>query len=208
MTAGLRLMIYDRTCRGRGPLLGLSHAWWTGAVLYRGLGRLDAVRGVTCWDEALQFLAEYRPDEPIAQVQYWGHGKWGAPRVCKQVLDVRALCRDHPLRPGLAALRRRLVPGPDALLWFRTCETLGARPGHAFARELADFLGCRVAGHTYIIGHVQSGLHSLAPGCEPDWPEDEGLAAGTAVAPQRALWSSLSAPNTITCLHGTVPAGY
>src|SRR6185437_12193271 len=103
--------------------------------------------------------------EPIAEVQYWGHGRWGRALVAEDVLDARALGAGHPLRRGLDALRERLAPG--ALLWFRTCETFGASPGIDFARRLSDHLGARVAGHTYIIGFHQSGLHGLAPGGVP-----------------------------------------
>jgi hypothetical protein len=205
---GLRLMIYDRSCRGRPALPGLSHAWWAGALLYRGLGRLHAHHGVGSWEEALEWLAAHRPSEPLAEVQYWGHGKWGSARICNQHLDRRALDSRHPLHARLAAVRDRMLPGGRSLWWFRTCETFGARPGQRLAVELSEFLGARVAGHTYIIGHVQSGLHTLAPGQRPAWSEDEGLREGSPDAPKRAFWSRWTAPNTITCLRGTIPPGY
>ena len=53
---------------------------------------------------------------------------------------------------------------PDPLWWFRTCEAFGATRGHDFARRFTDFFGGRAAGHTYIIGLWQSGLHSLRAG--------------------------------------------
>ena len=37
----IRLMLYDRTCRGRGPLPGLTHAWSFGGVVYNLLGRIE-----------------------------------------------------------------------------------------------------------------------------------------------------------------------
>ena len=119
------------------------------------------------------------------------------------MLDAGALAHRHPLRRGLDALRERLAPG--ALVWFRTCETFGAARGLDFARRLADHLGARVAGHTFIIGFHQSGLHGLAPGAAPDWSATEGLAEGSADEPRRARWSSPFAPQTITCLSGRVP---
>lgn len=201
-------MIYDRTCRGRGPMPGLTHAWWAGANLYRGLRRLDAYRGVDSWAEALDFLANFAPQRPIGEVQYWGHGKWGLARVDREVFDRHALTRGHSLYEGLQRVRDRMRPSNDGLFWFRTCETFGARPGKRFAAELSDFLDCRVAGHTYIIGHVQSGLHSLRPGETPTWSDDEGLLEGSVERPKRAHWSKLRAPNTITCLHGRVPPRY
>jgi hypothetical protein len=205
---GLRLLVFDKTCRGRPLLPGLSHAWSIGASLYRVLGRLDAARGVASWEEALDFVASHRAEEPLAEVQFWGHGKWGQARVGTQCLDIRALRRSDPLRPKLGAVAKRFAAHGDGLWWFRTCETLGARPGHELARDLADHLGARVAGHTFIIGHLQSGLHSLRPGETPCWPDDEGLREGTPSAPKRAFWSRWNRPNTITCLHGRIPAGY
>lgn len=101
-------------------------------------------------------------------------------------------------------LREKLAP--DALIWFRTCETFGARAGIALAERLADFTGARVAGHTHIIGFHQSGLHGLSPGQRADWTEDEGLLEGTPGSPRRARRSAPWRANTITCLANTVPA--
>jgi len=188
----VRVVVYDRTCvRTRGRL---SPIWATGARLYRGLRRIDAALGVASWSEAIEWLAAQR--EPIREIQYWGHGKWGSALVGEEALDARGIER-------LAALRERLAP--DALLWFRTCETVGANPGHDFAQRLADYLGARVAGHTFVIGFHQSGLHVLSPGMRPDWPATEGLAAGTAERPERAKWSRPWEPRTITCLSDAIP---
>ncbi len=200
----MRLLIYDRTCVSGPGGFGLSTAWRAGESLYRGLGRLDGARGVASWDEALGWLGEAR--EPIAEVQYWGHGNWGSARVGSDVLDARALRPLHPLRRRLDAVRERLLPG--ALVWLRTCETFGAARGIDFARRLSDHLGARVAGHTFIIGFHQSGLHGLTPGAVPDWSAAEGLAEGTPDEPRRARWSSPFGPRTITCLAGRVPEGW
>lgn len=204
---GLRLMVYDATQGGRGPLPGLTASWWAGAHLYRALGRLDAWHPAETWADALGWLARVRPDRPIAEIQFWGHGHWGSARVAGEVLDRAALMPAHPHRRRLEAIRARLVPG-DGLWWFRTCETFGARAGHDLARAWADFFGARAAGHTFVIGPWQSGLHSLAPGAVPDWPADEGLVAGTPGAPVKAAWSRPGAPHTVTCLAGRVPQGW
>lgn len=200
----LRLVIHDRTCRGRWWRPGLTDAWAAGARLYRALGRVDAWRGVASWPEALAWAAEVEPGRLIGEVQYWGHGRWGRALAGADVLDAGSLAPAHPLHAALAAVRARLAP--DALWWFRTCETFGTAAGHDFARAFARFLGCRVAGHTYVIGAVQSGLHSLLPGAEPAWSATEGLPPGVPDPPTAAR-SSLLAPNTITCLHGRVPPG-
>lgn len=208
MAEPLRLMIYDRTCTGRRGLPGLTHAWGAGAWLYRGLRRFDAWFGARTWDEALAFLAGHAPGRPIASIQYWGHGKWGEAWVERERLDAASLRPDHPHHGRLAAIRERLLPDVGSLWWFRTCETLGARPGQEFGRRFADFMGSRVAGHTYIIGPWQSGLHSLGPGEAPTWSEEEGLCAGTPESPKQAKWSQRGEPHTIHCLQGEVPAGY
>jgi hypothetical protein len=203
----LRLMIYDRTCRGRPLLPGLSHCWGAGGTLYRALGRLDACHGVTSWPEALAWLADYEPSRPIAEVQFWGHGKWGAAKIATAALDLWSL-ESGDLRKPVERVGERMLKGDQGLFWFRTCETFGATPGHEFAIAMTELLGCRVAGHTYIIGPIQSGLHSLLPGARPHWADDEALREGTPAAPKRAAWSKLGAPNTITFLHGRIPQGY
>jgi hypothetical protein len=202
----LRLMIFDETCRGGRGLPGLSRAWWSGAHLYAVLGRLDAWHGAATWEDGLAWLAGYCTGEPIASIQFWGHGKWGSALVGADRLDAGSLDPGHRHRPALEAVRDRLAPG--ALWWFRTCETFGARAGHDLARRFSEFLGCRAAGHTHVIGHWQSGLHSLAPGERPYWSLDEGLAEGTPDEPVRARRSRPGAVNTITCWHGRLPPGW
>lgn len=201
-TARYRALVYDRTCVGRGG--NLTPAWAAGSVLYRALRRVDAAYAATSWQDALGWLAS-RP-AAITELQYWGHGHWGEARIDDDVLDARALAPGHRLRAGIDALRTQLAP--DALVWFRTCETLGATRGIDFAERLADFLGARVAGHTHIIGFHQSGLHALRPGTRADWSPREGLAEGTPDAPVRAKPSRPWAPRTITCLSSEVPAAW
>ncbi|HVV82109.1 MAG TPA: hypothetical protein VHE35_03485 [Kofleriaceae bacterium] len=193
----MRVLVYDRTCVRRGG--GLSIPWAAGAVLYRAARRLEAARGVASWDEALAWLATLAA--PIDELQYWGHGTWGAARVGDERLDARSLLRGHPHRQALD----RVGFGPAPLVWFRTCQTVGARAGIAFAESLADLVGGRVAGHTHVIGFHQSGLHGVAAGRRADWSPDDGLRDGTPDAPRTARPSRPWAPRTITCLHGRVP---
>ena len=194
----MRVVIYDRTAGG------LSAAWWAGTGLYRALGRVGATHGAASWLEALDFLARSR--EPIEEVQLWAHGKWGDARLGDTLLSERSLVRASELRPALGELRARLAP--NALFWFRTCETFGAERGLSFARAFADFMGCRAAGHTYVIAVWQSGLHALEPGEVPSWDPAEGLREGTPKAPERALHSMPGAPNTITCFDGSIPEAF
>lgn len=195
--AGLRLMLYDRTCRGRGPIPGLSHAWSAGGVLYKRLGRIDAWYGAASWAEGLDWLLG--AEEPIAEIQFWGHGEWGGLWIDEELLTITALAPAHPMHARLADLRGHLAD--NALWWFRSCDVFGTQTGHDFARAWTRFFGCRAAGHTYTINILQSGLHLLEPGAEPTWPVTEGVVPGLSHAAE----SSIFAPRTITCLHNAIP---
>lgn len=205
MNTALRLVVYDATQQERPPrALGLS--WRYGTFLYRGLGRVDATYGARSFADAFEWLKKVSANRPVGELQFWGHGKWGRIFIAAEALDRSVLEPAHVHHGALRELTERLTP--DALLWFRTCETLGAHAGRDFAKALGDATGARVAGHTYEIGYFQSGLHCLRPGTRPSWPEDEGLARGSAERPERALGSSPSAPNTVTCLTGQIPEGF
>lgn len=204
MSDGLRLMIYDATCRGR--IAGLSHVWQAGAGLYRTLDRLEASLGATSWEQALRWLATHEPAHPIDEIQFWGHGKWGAVKIDDEQLSEKSLDAGHSHRRLLDAVRERMRP--ESQWWFRTCETFGAVEGQRFAQRFADHFGCTVAGHTFIVAFWQSGLHALQPGNAPHWSNTEGIKSGTPEAPESAHWSRAWRPNTISCLRGTVPAGY
>ncbi|MEI8258808.1 MAG: DUF4347 domain-containing protein [Deltaproteobacteria bacterium] len=201
----LRLMVFDRTCLGQDRRAPLSLAWQGGGLLYGALGRLDARRGVSTWAEALDWLAFTHPGRPIAEIQFWGHGEWGCAFVGAERLGVEALDAAHPLEARLRRVRERMVPGGEALWWFRTCETFGGHHGHAFATAWSRYFGARVAGHTYVIGAWQSGLHVVRPGETPSWPLDEGFDPRSAKDRPSALVSSRKAPNTVHCLQGALP---
>lgn len=200
----MRVMLFDRTCtRFRSFPVGLTHSWLVGGRLYRTLGRFDAFHGVSSWSEGLDWLATH-PE--LSEVQYWGHGQRGMALVDRDLLDARALLPGHPLHARLEAVRDRMTP--DCAWWFRTCDTLGASKGQGFARRWTDFFERPVAGHTFIIGLWQSGLHTLQPGALPHWSPLEGVRTGTAEAPGGSIWSAPGQPNTIHLLNGTVPEGW
>ncbi len=201
-------MIYDPTCLRSLGRPGLSKFWRAGGTLYGSLlRRFDAWRPARSWDEALRWIAQTEPTEPIDEIQCWGHGKWGCALIDRTVFDERALLRDSPLNAHLRAIAQRMR-GERSLFWFRTCETLGARAGHRFASALGETMGCAVGGHTFVIGAWQSGLHCLRPGAKPHWDEREGLCEGSADEPKRARNSARREPNTIHCLQGAIPAGW
>ncbi|HEX5063719.1 MAG TPA: hypothetical protein VFV99_30280 [Kofleriaceae bacterium] len=200
MSRPLRVMLYDRSCRGRGLALGgLSHAWSFGGLLYRALGRIDAWHGAWSWSDGLDWFVEISRTRPIAEIQFWGHGEWGGLWIDEELLTAAALEPDHYLHARLAAVKARLAN--DALWWFRSCDVFGTQIGHDFARAWTRYFNCRAAGHTHTIMFVQSGLHMLAPNEEPTWSLDEGVVDGLAHASE----SSLRAPRTITALHNAIP---
>lgn len=198
----LRLLIYDGN--GKAGETALRSSWAAGARLYRALGRIDRYIGARAWPEALAWCAAQ--GDPIAELQFWGHGRWGQALLGDEALSQASLAVGHRHRTGLDALRSRLLPDGGSLIWFRTCETFGATRGIAFAKKLTSELGARAAGHTHVIGALQSGLHGLRPGAEPNWSASEGLLRGTAEAPEAALPSSVGASNTIHFMTPAVPA--
>jgi hypothetical protein len=202
---GQRLMVYDATWEGRRWVQPfLTSTWMVGGRAWRLIGRFDGVLGARSWAEALQWLGDRK--ETIDHVEYWGHGRWGQLKIGKDTLDASAF-RDpaEPRRPLVQRFADRLQP--ESLVWFRTCETFGRARGQDFACTVTESLGCRAAGYTYVIGHLQSGLHSLAPGARPHWSEREGLPEGVD-DPKVAQWSHWKAPNTVTFLAGRVPDGF
>lgn len=231
----MHLVVYDATGHGAARVQPfLTASWRIGTGLYKHhpqrAARVDDVYGATSWEDALAWLCSVRPRERIDSVQYWGHGFYGRAYVGSDILDVDALSPGAARHDDLLALRGR-VAGEQSLFWFRTCSTFATERGQQFARAWTRFFGCRAAGHTFVIGPLQSGLHTLSPDAEPSWSTTEGVGAGLrrrAARPaehrpeQRpedigadkygdervALSSSWTAPNTITCLQGAIPAGW
>ncbi|MBL8744153.1 MAG: hypothetical protein JNK04_23760 [Myxococcales bacterium] len=200
----LRVLIYDGNSRAGETALRSS--WAAGARVYRALGRIDEFIGAREWGEALSWCAARR--ERIAELQFWGHGRWGRALLGDDALSQASFGESHPHRAPLDQLRGRLLPHGESLVWFRTCETFGAAPGQQFAKTLTLALETRAAGHTYVIGALQSGLHGLRPGAEPHWSASEGLARGTPDAPEAALPSAVNAINTVHFMTSAVPAAW
>jgi hypothetical protein len=164
--------------------------------------RFDAYQGVASWAEALDWLLHVHPGRAIGEIQFWGHGRWGGLRIEKELIEIDVLKPSHALHERMLALRPRMLADGSSLWWFRSCDTFGTPFGHDFAKAWTRFFACRAAGHTYTIHALQSGLYTLEAGAEPTWSETEGVVPGRS----HARSSHLGAPNTITCLHGEVPA--
>jgi hypothetical protein len=204
---GVRLIVFDASGRDRrGAWPGLGPVWGVGAQLYQSLSRADHRLGATSWTEALRWIARIGADRPIDEVQLWMHGRWGRALLGPDVLDAAAFAANGRWANDLTAIRERMHG--RSLVWFRTCETFGAQAGLSFAARVADYFGCQAAGHTYVIGAWQSGLHSALPGRTPAWSPEEGIARGSASSPERAHHSAPWRPHTIHFLVGRVPEGW
>ncbi len=152
----MRLVIYDKT---QGSL---TWAWRVGAWLLKVLGRSDRVVGVESWDG---FFAACRENkDQLKRIEYWGHGHKGG-------VSCNGVRMDDAEQ--LNQLARFMAT--DALLWWRTCSSFSTERGHAFAIACSDAIGCRVAGHTYIISIWQGGLHVLPAKWQPAWSVTEGV---------------------------------
>ncbi len=216
----LRVVVWDRTDLGRrrrghdgargtaNVRLGLAPAWWVGAKLHALARRAAGVpffnRGVASFEEAIRFAVACTgaTQSPLTELQLWGHGGWGFMDLGESRLDRVALGRAHPLAGPLDLLRDALAD--DGQVWLRCCSAFGGQEGRLFGPALAERLGARVIGHTYVIGALQSGTHSLTPGEVPMWPVTEGVEA-PAGEPARALASGPHEPNTLGCLRLDLP---
>lgn len=194
----LRVMFYDKS-KWAGEQL--TSSWFAGGLLYKAVRRLDVCVGVESWEEALEWLITYMPTKKISVLQFWGHGSPGKVWINNQSLNLSALDEGHPFYEKLQAFRARLTD--NALIWFRCCSVFAGEDGHKFAKEFSNFMDCKVAAHTFIIGPFQSGLYTIDPGQDPYWDKKEGF------SPEgEMVWSHFWKPRTIFCLRGTIPKGW
>ncbi len=197
----VRLMIYDQTTLEDGLDVktdALAYSWKFGSKLYKTFRMLDQVKGVSSWNEALNWIYIESLKEPISMIQFWGHGSPGRAYIGNDVLS-----NDDTWTTELKKIGANLTD--DCVFWFRTCSTFAGDPGLKFAKELSKKLDCRVAGHTHIITFFHSGLHVLAPNETPHWSANEGVEHLSADGVYEMKKSAPFIPNTITCLRGSIP---
>jgi hypothetical protein len=114
-------------------------------------------------------------DFNIPDVETWGYmsafqGVANPTRYAKWKTWFDALTWRQQL---LVELRHRIC-GPDAEVYYRSCEAFQGKLGQEFAKASARFWRSKVIGHTKVIGITQPGRKVLRPGEEPGWPEEEG----------------------------------
>jgi hypothetical protein len=186
----MRVAVYDKNPGAGFAQSFLALTWRIGCFLHKLFGKLDAYHAATSWEDAFAWL--HAQPKPLASIQYWGHGSPARIWLAGKAANAEDFIA---LKPKLA---------PSAVIWFRVCSAFRGIQGHAFSQDLADNLGCTIAGHTRIIGVFQSGLHTRAPNTEASWPvtEDEF---------PKSIWSSNGLKrgnNTIFCLRASIPKGW
>jgi hypothetical protein len=196
------VMFYDAS-KWAGEQLRLS--WITGGHFYKMFRSLEEVKGCLGWHEALEYLISVQPERKIDSIQFWGHGSPGTVWINGETLNMRSLLASSKHRALLLKLKERL--SSDSVVWFRSCNVAATSEGQLFMQSLANILGCRIAAHTFIVHPWQSGLHTVGPGEEPDWPVDEGVSVNKDGS-LKMLISKPWSPNTVFCLTSKIPKGW
>ena len=180
----MKVMIYDAT--DTKPGLELADSWAFGGKLYKQFNKLDKICAANSFKEARDFLVKL---DPIDRLEFWGHGNPGNFFINGIKMDPDEFFKD--------------LPQIRDLIWFRSCGTIAGTKGKSFALTVAARTKTTVAGHTHLIGPLQSGLHTLKPGSLPSWSNTEGLDKKGNMK-SSYIWS----PNTISCLHSEIPKGW
>lgn len=201
-------MIYDKTKLVDGKIDGqdaLTSSWMAGGALYRAFRWLDRSKGVSTWEEALEWILSECRDGAVSTIQFWGHGNRGRASVGQQVMN-KILLQDEKI----ASLVREIgsLMHEDGLWWFRSCLTFGGIEGKEFAKEFSTILNRRVAASTYIVGWWQSGYHSLKPGEDPYWPDTEGMILSEDNHYLGDMKSKRKEPNTVWCISKNLPESW
>lgn len=183
----------------RGETSPVAFSWYAGSPLARIAGRFDGYWQPTSWEQALAWVCANSETHGLGELHIWGHGAPGAPLIGGEALPFGSRIRLH--RDLFADLRR--MCSPSTLIWFRSCAVFHGAAGKDFAERLSCALSCRVAGHTYNIGALHSGLHSLRSGEMATWPDHEGCDDDGGVA-----WSHMRAPHTVPFFWDRVPEGW
>lgn len=194
----IRVMFYDKS-KWAGEVL--SSTWFAGGRLYKTFRSLDFCIGVDCWEDAFDWLLSVEKDKKISMIQFWGHGSPGNIFINNEQINTGIIRKDNVYHERALKLKDRL--SDDAVIWLRSCGVFAGPSGHYFAKRWAKFFDCTIAGHTFIVGPFQSGLHTIKPNEEPTWDLKEGFDKQG-----NLLISKLWSPNTIFCLRGDIPKGW
>jgi hypothetical protein len=115
-------------------------------------------------------------DFNIPELEKYGDGPRGTPQY-------QAWYDKLTFRQRRLVLLRRILCGPGAEVYYRSCSAFQGKTGQEFAKASAKFWRAKVIGHTKVIGLTQPGKKVIRPGQEPDWPESEGTETPTPKKP-------------------------
>lgn len=198
----LDLMFYDGSAWA-GEVLVFSFI--NGGNFYKTFRSVEHHAGFDKWADALTWLTTVESNKKIDSIQFWGHGFPGGIALNGEALKSSSLKPQSKYYQFLLALKARLKP--ESVIWLRSCTSFAGSLGKKFAQDLANFFGCKVAGHTFIIGPWQSGLHTLNPGESPSWSDTEGFKPDKDGL-LRTAWSKPWETHTIFCLTGKIPKNW
>lgn len=198
----LDIMIYDSS-DWAGKQLRFS--WITGGKFYKLFHSIEHHAGFDNWQEAFEWILSVEPDRKINSIQFWGHGSPGRVWINGDALSIRSLTEQSQHYIMLKKLKDRMAK--DSVIWFRSCNVFSASEGRFFSIAFCQFMQTKIAGHTYIVGPWQSGLHTIKPGQRPSWDLSEGLKK-TEDGKIKKLWSTPWEKNTVFCLNNKIPEGW
>ena len=163
-----RVFVYDKT---QG---WLTSSWWFGSLLRSMRPGKDIVLKVSSWDDMIAQLAAL-PAGSVSRVEFWGHGISGGVKCGTEWAWGPTMQSKDPVRRIAEVLAKvRHILAPDAVWWWRACNTFRGEAGRAFAKMCVTALGCRVAAFTRIIWWWQADLRIATPGADPDWDDSGG----------------------------------
>lgn len=185
----MRVTIYDKVAWPGFMQWCLKTSWLLGCVFQKLVGAVDDYYGASSFADAEAWL---KTKGPLTSIQYWGHGSPGVIWLAGEAVPTKAWVS-----------LKTLLSGPDAILWFRVCDSFQGASGQNFSRLLANNLNCTIAGHTRIIGLWQGGLYTRTPHSDPSWSVSEG-GEPSWLREDFKFWNK----HTIFCLRTSIPKGW
>lgn len=149
----MKIILYDNTENG------VKEWFWRRYIQVRAGWRKF---GVASWHDGIdRILDAVRPGTRLMELQIWGDGSPSMPAI------------NGKAPPEMFWKELANLVTPESIVWFRMCSVFYGEKGLRFAHNTALQLGCRVAGHSRIIGPWQSGLFRVTPGGTPSWADPE-----------------------------------
>jgi hypothetical protein len=194
--AACNFFVFDNT----EPTLGW--VWKLGArgLASKAWGGYAVASGTSIEDMLYQVLSVYAQEDCdcIEEIQFLSHGSSGNAMSISSSGDeltindfnipgleefgdgptgtdeYRAWSAKLTPRQRRLVLLRRVLCGPGAEVYYRSCEAFRGKGGKEFAKASAAFWRSKVIGHTKLIALTQPGKKVVKPGQEPYWDDSEG----------------------------------